>query len=145
MKRFDFPLERVRRWRSELLSLEELKLQQLHAQRNALAAKRQEVRAELAEVERELLVRRLLEPIELERLDSYRIYIRGRILELEQSERQYETRIAAQREKLLEATRQFEVLDRLKQKALQEWRTAANKEQEDLASELFLAKSRRNR
>ncbi len=51
-----------------------------------------------------------------------------------------------QRQQVMEARRQFELLDRLQQKAWHEWRAAGNKEQEDLAAELFLAKSvRRNR
>jgi hypothetical protein len=45
----------------------------------------------------------------------------------------------------MEARRQAELLERLREKALGQWRAAANKEQEDLASELFLAKQTRNR
>ena len=40
MKRFDFRLERVRRWRAEQASVEELKLQQLRAEKERLEALR---------------------------------------------------------------------------------------------------------
>jgi len=145
MKRFDFPLERVRRWRSEQLAVEELKLQQLRAQLDTLAAGKQQIRDELGQVERDLLGRPSIDPSELESLDSYRLYVRGRVRDFEQRERQCEAKLAEQRAKVLEARRRFKLLDGLKQNALTEWRAAADKEQEDLAAELFLAKSRRNR
>jgi len=141
MKRFDFPLERVRRWRSEQVSIEELKLQQLRAQRDALAAGKQQVRDELAQVERDLFGRSSLEPIDLESLDSYRFFVRGRVRDFEQRERQCEAKINEQRAKVLETRRRFKLLDGLKQNAFAEWRAAADKEQEDLAAELYLAKS----
>ena len=45
--------------------------------------------------------------------------------------------------RVIEARRKFELLDRLREAALNEWQAAVNKEQEDLAAELFLARSRR--
>lgn len=114
MKRFNFPLERVRRWRSEQLSVEELKLQQLRAQLETLAAGKQQINAELAEVERNLLSRKSVEALELASLDSYRYYVRGRVRDFEQRERQCEAKIVEQRANLLEARRRFELLDRLK-------------------------------
>jgi len=145
MKRFEFPLERVRRWRSEQVSVEELKLQQLRAQLDALAIGKQQIRDELARVHQDLLGRSEIQALELETLDSYRYHVQARVRNFEQRELQCEAKIIEQRAKLLEARRRFELLDGLKQKALTEWRAAADKEQEDLAAELFLAKSIRNR
>jgi hypothetical protein len=45
---------------------------------------------------------------------------------------------------VLEARRQFELLDDLREKALAKWKAASDKEQETLAGELFLARSTRN-
>jgi hypothetical protein len=45
---------------------------------------------------------------------------------------------------VLEARRQFELLDGLREKALAKWRTAGEKEQETLTAELFLSRSTRN-
>jgi len=145
MKRFDFPLERVRRWRREQLNLEELKLQQILGERQALARSKQQVRDERDHAERELLAHKSLEPTELQSLDSFRLYIRGRVRDIEARERECEARVAAQRRRLIETRQQFELLDRLRQKALAEWRTAADKEQETMAAELFLAKTMRLR
>jgi hypothetical protein len=144
MKRFDFPLERVRRWRFEQLSLEELKLQQIFAERQALARSKQQIRDELDLVGRDLLAKPALESLELEALDSFRYHVHARIRDFENRERQSEEKIVAQRQKVIEARRQFELLHRLRTKALTEWKAAADREQETLAAEMFLAKSIRD-
>lgn len=144
MKRFDFPLERVRRWRLEQLNLEELKMQQVLAERRALSRAKQQIRAELDRVRREVLARPMMESHELKSLDSFRQHVHARMHYFESRERQSEARIVAQRQRVIEARCQFELLDRLRQKALAEWRAAADKEQETLAAEMFLAKSIRN-
>jgi hypothetical protein len=144
MKRFDFRLERVRRWRSEQSSLEDLKLQQLRAERQALSDAKEQVQNELAKTAQEVLAQPSMEALELESLDSYRLYVRGRVRDLENRERQWEAKIVEQRQRVIEARRQFELLDRLRQKALAEWHAAADKEQETLAAEMFLAKTVRD-
>jgi hypothetical protein len=45
---------------------------------------------------------------------------------------------------VIEARRKFELLQRLQQSALLQWKAAFNKEQEEMASELFLAKMNRD-
>ena len=145
MKRFDFSLETVRRWRLERAGVEELKLRQILAEKQTLAATKQQIERETAQTVRKLLAQRSVASIELASLDSFRLFVRGRIRDLESQERQCEARIIAQREKVVEARRQFELLDRLRQKAFTEWRAAGNKEQEEMAAELFLAKSIRDR
>jgi hypothetical protein len=144
MKRFTFPLERVERWRLEQLNLEELKLRQILAERQTLARAKEQIRHELERVGHEVLFRATLEPEDLENLDSFRQHIHARIRGIENRERETEAQIIAQRERVIEARRQFELLNRLRQKALAEWRVAADKEQETLAAEMFLAKTIRN-
>ena len=144
MKRFGFPLERVRRWRAEQASVEDLKLGQLLAEKAWLQASKRQVEWEGRQSELQVLGQPALEASELHHLDSYRLHIQSRVRELENRQRECEAQVVAQRQCVLEARRRFELLDRLRHKALKEWRAAGNKEQEDLAAELFLAKSRRN-
>ena len=145
MKRFDFPLETVRRWRLERVGIEELNLRQILFEKQKLAAAKLQIESETAQTARQVLAQPSVGSLELESLDSYRLYTRSQIRHLENQERQCEAKIVAQREKVLEARRQFELLERLRQKALTEWRAAGNKEQEEIAAELFLAKSIRER
>ena len=145
MKRFDFPLETVRRWRLERAGIEELKLRQILAEKQRLAAAKRQIQGEMAHTVQQVLGQKSMQSLELESLDSFRLYVRGQLRDIENQERQCEARIVDQRSKVLEARRQFELLERLRQKALTEWRAAGNKEQEEMAAELFLAKSIRER
>lgn len=145
MKRFRFPLETARRWRLEQLSFQELKLRQILAEKQALESAKQQIAREASLSTQGVLSQSSMLAVELEELDSFRQYSRGRVQHFENQQKQCESRIIAQREKVMEARRQFELLDRLRQKAWNQWRAAGNKEQEELAAELFLAKSIRAR
>lgn len=145
MKRFEFSLERVRRWRREQANLEELKLQQMRAEMARLEAAQRQIETDIANCERQILSEPSLDPVLLISLDAYRQGARGKIRELLNRQRQCAERIAEQFTRVIEARRTFELLDRLRENALDQWQTAADKEQEELAAELFLAKSRRAR
>ena len=145
MKRFEFPLETVRRWRLERVGIEELKLRQILAEKHKLAAMKAQIQNEMTQTVQQVLGQSSMQPLELQSLDSYRLYIRGRVRDLENREHQCEAKIVEQRNQVLEARRQFELLERLRQKAMTEWHAGVNKEREELAAELFLAKSIRER
>jgi hypothetical protein len=143
MKRFCFALERVRRWRAEQAGLEELKRQQLRAEADQLSSQKLAVEAERVRSAREVLARPSIEAIELSILDTYGLCLRRQITKLTNLERAAGAKAVEQHQRVLEARRRLELLDRLHTKALAEWRAASNKEQEGLAAELFLARSAR--
>ncbi|HXA65168.1 MAG TPA: hypothetical protein VNV82_08455 [Bryobacteraceae bacterium] len=145
MKRFHFPLETVRRWRLERAGIEQLKLRQILAEKERLSAAKGQIQGQLSQTVQQVLGQPSIPAFELESLDSFSVHVRGRVRKLDSQERECEARIVDQRNKVLKARRQFELIERLRQKALTEWRAAGNKEQEDLAAELFLAKSIRER
>jgi hypothetical protein len=145
MKRFDFPLERVRRWRREQASLEELKLQQLRAEMAGLQAAQRQIETDRAQSEQQVLTQAYVDPLLLVSLDSYRQHTAGQVRQLESRGQQCEAKIQEQLNRVIEARRKFELLERLRQAALDEWQAAVDKEQEDLAAELFLAKSSRRK
>src|SRR5258708_18737802 len=121
MKRFGFPLERVRRWRLEQLNVEDLKLQQVRSERQSLSDAKQQVRDEFGAAEKEVLSRTSMQGQELEILESFRRHVRYRVQDLENRERQWDAKVAEQRTRVLEARRQFELLDRLRERALVKW------------------------
>jgi len=143
MKRFEFSLERVRRWRAEQASLEELKLAQLRAECARLAQEQHNLELEAARAASAVLSQPEIEADQLTSLENYRRYVKRKISELRSREIQTEARIVEQRQRVLEARRRFELLDRLESDAWQEWVAAANKEQEQIAGELFLAQAAR--
>ena len=144
MKRFEFSLERVRRWRQGQADLEELKLRQLYGELNAIEEEKRRLVAERDQAQAAIIAKDALAAGELLALDSFRHHVLGRSHALEQRRRQQEERVARQRECVIEARRRFELLERMRQRARFEWESAFNKEQEDTASELFLAKMNRD-
>jgi hypothetical protein len=145
MKRFQFPLEQVRQWRAGQATLEEMKLEQLRDQLAQLREAKRAMDAERAVSERDLLAQASMQALELQSMEKYRVHTRAKILAIEERERQAEAVLEEQRQRLIRARRDAELLERLKRKALAEWQVASDREQESLATELFLAKRIRKR
>lgn len=140
MKRFQFPLERVRRWREEQAEYEKSRLQQLHGQLAALGEEKSRVERERVQCAQRILGQASVEPGELAALDVYRAHVRSRIERIEDRRREVQGWIEQQRQRVLEARRRAELLERLKSKKLEEWQTAADREEETLAGEVYLGK-----
>jgi len=145
MKRFQFPLERVRRWRAGQAALEELKLEQLREQQARLEEEKRSIQRERANSERDVLGRPVMEATELQNLDAFRVHARDKIREFENRERQAAAQIEQQGQRVMEARRNAELLERLKQEAGAAWQRASDREQESLATELYLAQWTRRR
>jgi hypothetical protein len=144
MKRFEFSLERVRRWRLSQADIEELRLRQLLADLYATDQRKLHLLEERTQAEAAILFPEIAAAEDLASLDAFRQYVRAQSRALDQIRRQQEEKIATQRERVIEARRQFELLQRLQHNALVQWKAAFNKEQEEMASELFLAKMNRD-
>jgi flagellar export protein FliJ len=145
MKAFNFSLEQVRRWRNEQADVEDLKLQKIDGELHALNASAEQVRAEADQAWQTVMGGASVVSHELSQLDGFRDYARAKLKQLAEQTAECEKRAGVQRQKLIEARRQFELLDRLKKKALAEWRLSRDKEQEEAAAELYLAKLSRDR
>jgi hypothetical protein len=140
MKRFQFPLERVRRWRSEQATIEELKLGQLGERLAMLKAEKLRLEMECAETRRAVLGQASIEAYEVQSLEVYRRHAAHLVRNMEERRRECEAQIVEQRKRVIEARQKAELLLKLKQTAMEEWRVAANREEENLAAELYLAK-----
>jgi flagellar export protein FliJ len=143
MKRFHFPLERVRRWRAEQAAVEELKLQGLYGRMAALVDEKAKVESERAASEHQVLEQASVEASELQALDAYRWHARNRIAGIEKRQRDVAAQVEQQRQTLMEARRKAELLERLKTKMFEQWRALTDREEETVAAELYLAKWRR--
>ena len=143
MKRFEFGLERVRRWRHEQVDMEELKLRQLESELSSLIATRKSLETEAQAAQPAVRAGATVSAGDLHYFDAFKEYVRAESQKLQTQERLCETRIAPQRQRVIEALRQAELLDRLKTQKLAGWRSAYQKEEEGMAAELFLAKRKR--
>jgi len=139
MKKFSFPLETARRWRERQAEMEEARLQTLFGQRQAIERRMAALDDELR-VEHRRIEGRSSDARELAMLDEFRIWVNREKQRLTAGRAECERRIAAQRATVVEARRRFQLVDRLKEKALIEWHAANAKEQEDMAAELYLAR-----
>lgn len=140
MKRFLFPLDRVRLWRAGQAALEELKLEQLGIQMAKMSEDMRSAQAERTESEHEVLRQPAMEATELQNLDAYRLFTRDKIRDIENRRHQLEVQADEQRQRVIRARRDAELLERLKRKAVEEWQAASQKEQESFAAELYLAR-----
>lgn len=145
MKRFHFPLERVRRWREGQAALEEMKLEQLLGNLAGLRLERETIQIERARSQKELLEQPFVQAIELTSLDAYRMHAQIKIRNIENRELEVGAQVEQQRQRLIEKRREAELLQRLKRKSWDEWQAASDREQESLASELHLARLTRQR
>lgn len=134
MKKFEFRLERVLEWRNTKLEKEREKQRTLLAELESIeAAVRQcevELRApyEAVMTGRELAVRQ-----------SYRDRLERMLEMLAQKRVDCQRRIAAQNAEVVKANRDVRLIEMLKEKALERWHAAMDREIEELASEAFLA------
>jgi len=140
MKSFSFPLERVREWRSEQLDVEEGTLRALVAGRMALMSRRQELLEDRRSLDLALTRAREVTAEALAALEAYRRWIKAETQRLATAILEAESRVAAQRQRVIEAQRNCRLLGKLRERALRQWWKDAGRETENLAAEIYLAK-----
>lgn len=84
-----------------------------------------------------------IDSADLAALETYRQWVDRRQIELEGEAARLEAAIAAQRRTLLEASREFRLLEKLRERRFAEWKRLAETEFEAEAGELYLAKWQR--
>jgi hypothetical protein len=140
MKRFRFPLERVRKWRQDQARLEEMRLRQLYSEMRAAEAERKAIVEESESSRRAVIGRQCVTAEELSSLEAFKKYAAEQVRRLDARRRALAASIEEQQARALEAHRSFQLLDGLHDRALNSWAAARDKEQDELAAELFLAR-----
>jgi flagellar export protein FliJ len=140
MKRFEFRLERVRDFRRQQLDLEEMKLEKLHDERRQLDAESSRIENEAASTRGSLMVTTFVEAQELVAADVYLRHLAAMRKRHIEKIAGWQARALKQREIVLEARRRLRLLEKLEDQQFRDWKTEADREQENLSSELFLAR-----
>jgi flagellar export protein FliJ len=140
MKRFRFPLEAALRLRRRKVEAAEAALAEIEARRTAALRKAVELETQSAAVRESIGNRGALRGSDLRLADgaSQGLLLQARFSR--ETARRLDRDAAAARKALVQARREVETLERLRERALQEWRQAAGREEEALAAELFLAR-----
>jgi flagellar export protein FliJ len=140
MKRFEFRLDRVRDVRRQQLELEESKLERLHAERRELTAESSRLDSEAARTRGSLMVTTSVEGRELVAADKYLHHLADMRKRHDEKVNAWKARALEQQEAVLEARRRVRLMEKLEAHQLRDWKTEADREQENLSSELFLAR-----
>ena len=144
MKKFQFPLETVRKLRHHQWELESMKLGAIRQEMAQLDEMGEQLRAWGDLEENEVMRKSILKPRELNSLDGFRAYLTKQEARLEGLRAATAQRLAAQSQRLQEARRAAELLDKLKERAHQRWEKEINKQWDAFAEEVFISQWRRN-
>ena len=145
MRSFEFRLDRVLAWRGKQLSMEESRLAQCLDAIRILEARIAAFRAERWNIERELLDLPSIPAAEFVNLARYRLRARQQEFEFEEKRQLGEKAAAEQRERVRKAQQRVMLLEKLRNKRLEEYRYALNQELETVAAEAHLSRwSREN-
>lgn len=140
MKKFRFPLEKLRAWRRSRFEAEEASLQALLAEQRRIQVQRERLAGEMDASLHQLAAKQTACAEELLALNSFCLYAQHEERRLELTQRQIGQEIGKQRERLMEARRDVELLDLLREKRLAQWALEADKEQENMVAELVVAR-----
>jgi len=140
VKKFRFPLEKLRAWRERQLEAEVVRLAQYQSEQESLRLKR------LALMREEDLVSQTVRDLPspsvegLQAADSFRQWCVKESARLTVEERAAAQRVSAQREVVLEARRGVEGLQNLKDRRQQQWKADVDHETEEMVAELVAAR-----
>ena len=140
MKTFRFPLQRVLEWRSLQLRVEEEKLAGLQQQLTALLQLRDKLEAAGSRSESQLFASGTAAGSDLQSWALYRARLAKQQELLKTQLLQCEKLILEQRQRLLKARTDHRVLERLKERRWRQWVYLNDREVEDTAAEVYLAK-----
>jgi flagellar export protein FliJ len=139
MRRFQFRLQRVLQWQERVCRLEEEKLRTCLLDVAETEQKIARLAAERAAVEQEFSNRPALAAADLQALAAFR---RKTVLDSRALEQEHEIRrsaLDAQRQRLLAERRRVQVIEKLRERALEEHTRDADKELETLSQESYLS------
>lgn len=139
MPPFRFRLQRVLQWQERICRLEEEKLRQFAAELAETGVKLARLAAERVSIEQEFAGHASLSPRDLQALAHYRRRAAQERLTLEKEREGRLAALAAQREKLLAERRKAQVIEKLRDRALQEHVRAVEREIETVSHESYLS------
>jgi flagellar protein FliJ len=139
VKSFRFPLDKALEWRRAQLEVEEARFKREVATLAELDRRRDALRDSARLAEARVREWESVTGSDLTALAEFRLHVRAREQEMALQRADQLKRIAASQASMLEARRRCRLLERLRERRLEEWRGAESRELEELASESYLA------
>jgi flagellar export protein FliJ len=144
MRAFRFPLQKALELRARQLEIEEAKFERAAAALAAVDHESQILLSECATAESVVRGAAAVPGEDLAALGGFRRHAGAEEKRIAQRRAQNEKALEMQRSLMLEARRQLRLLERLKERRHAEWSAEAAKELEEMASESYLARWRRD-
>jgi len=144
VKKFEFPLSSVAKWSQQKLSVEQLTLVRLVKEMVDVDKRIQDLRERVAEGQRTLQAQAVLTGGELQTLTRFVQKLamdRGHLQRLRQG---LVGKVEAQRQRVVAEHRRVKLFENLRDRRRHEWVQELSKEEDGLASDLFLAKLSRD-
>ena len=139
MKKFQFGLERVLAWRRLQLQLESAALTKLRWEHNQLLEQRRQLLAQ-QDAARIACGAGKFAASEMYTLAAYQERCRQLDVAMQQEAKTFESRVAAQQQRMVEADRAVRLLEKLRSQRYEQWQHEAAAKQEEFASEAFLCR-----
>jgi flagellar export protein FliJ len=143
MKKFRFPLERLLNYRRGRLAAEQARLERLVAEQAALERRRAALEHEERFVMESLRRLPVITASDLNAAEGFRRFAAAECVRLLSEAGMLASRIEAQKNAVLSARREVEILERLREKRLHDWRSEVDKDMEQQVAELVVARWRR--
>jgi flagellar export protein FliJ len=144
VKKFEFPLASVAKWSHQKLSVEQLALSRLGKEIDSVDKGLQELREKVADGQSTLQAQAVLTGGELQTLTRFVQKLAVDRNHLQRIRQGLVAREEAQRRRVVTEHRKVKLLDNLHERRRQEWSLELTKEEDALASDLFLAKLARD-
>ncbi len=139
MKRFRYPLESLMRLKKARLENELAKIEQIAAGISLIEERRLALGKESQSASLAVAAAASVDGWQLSALNRFHRYALEENHRLVEARLKSRERLEAQRRMVVEAHKQVRILEVLKEKRLANWRAEADKEQEQLVSELVIA------
>lgn len=140
MKKFSFPLERVLAWRRTQTRLEEAALDRLYAELHALGQREEGVGRSLNEARDSLHKQPSVTAVEISALEYYRVACAAQTAQIAELRVSLQKKIHSQTGIVADRRRDARLLERLRERRLEEWRAAAVREVEQIAAESHISR-----
>ena len=140
MQRFQFRLERVLGWRRKKCQMEETRLAVCLGLVHAAERQIEHLRAERTSIDQELLKRSAIAAADFLNLSRYRLRAGKEAIELDKELQQREMSAADQLGRVQRAQQGVKLLEKMRERRLEEHTAAGNRELENLAAEAYLAR-----
>jgi flagellar export protein FliJ len=140
MKAFRFPLERVLDWRQVQVRAEEEKLAALQQRLELLIRRAHALTAAEHKSKLSVLNAPSVQGSDLHSLTAFQAQVQKERAALTLEAAQCEKRIALQRVRLLKVQKDFKILEKLRERRLEDWTYSYNREVENAAADAHISK-----